>query len=49
MQVSITLQYETDLPVNKLDGCRVIKGYLIKTCFPGLTTFWIFMRPDYSE
>lgn len=36
MQVSITLQCETYLQVNKQDSCRDIKGHLIKICIPGL-------------
>lgn len=49
MQVSITLQCETYLPVYRLAGCRVIKGHLIKICFQEWIKFWIFMRPDFSE
>lgn len=41
MQVSITLQCETYLQVNKQDSCRVIKGHLIKIRIPGLIQFWI--------
>lgn len=41
MQVSITLQCETYLQVNKQDNCRVIKKHLIKICITGLTKFWI--------
>lgn len=41
MQVSITLQCETYLQVNKQDSCRVIKGHLIKIHIPGLIQFWI--------
>lgn len=42
MQVSITLQCETYLQVNKQGSRRVIKGHLIKICIPGLTKFWGF-------
>lgn len=49
MQLSITLQCETYLPVSKLDGCVVIKVHLIKMCISGLRRFQIAVRPDYSE
>lgn len=45
MQVSITLQCETYLQVNKQDRCSVIWGHLIKICIPGLTKFWILWGP----
>ena len=49
MQLSITLQCETYLPVSKLDACGVIKGHLIKMCISGLGRVQISVRPDYSE
>lgn len=42
MQVSITLQCETYLQVNKQDSRRVIRGHLINICIPALTKFWGF-------
>lgn len=41
MGISITLQCETYLRVNKHDSCRIIKGHFITICIPGLTKFQI--------